>query len=140
MLYSLSADALLIAHLIFIVFVVLGGILVWRWHRLAWFHIPTAIWGAAVELAGWPCPLTSLEMRMRHAAGEVSFEGGFVEHYVQPIVYPVGLTRDTQLWFGLIVIALNIAIYAWLCRRAARRADLRIATPKSALSSNKRHN
>ena len=89
-----------------------------RWPRLAWIHLPCAAWGAFVELAGWICPLTPLENRLRQAAGEARFEGGFVEHYVIPLLYPGNLTREMQMALGLLVIGLNVLVYATVWRRA----------------------
>jgi hypothetical protein len=121
MLWSALADALLLLHGLFIAWVVLGGLAVWRWPRLAWAHLPCAAWGAAVELAGWTCPLTPLEQRWRVAAGEAGYAGGFIEHYLAAAIYPEGLTRDVQVALGLAVVAINAAFYGAAWRRAARR-------------------
>jgi hypothetical protein len=121
------ADLVVVLHLGFIVFVVLGGLLVLRWPRLAWVHLPCAIWGALIELAGWICPLTPLENRLREMAGQGGYRGGFVEHYLIPVVYPAGLTPRLQLVLGLGVTAVNAVVYAiWhrRRRRAVRRRRL----------------
>ncbi len=120
MAYRLLADAVLVLHLGFIVFVVLGGLLV-RWRRgMALVHLPCALYGAAIELWGWICPLTPLENRLRVLGGERGYAGGFIEHYLVPIVYPGPLSHRTQAGLGVLVIAANVAIYGWALRRARR--------------------
>jgi len=117
----LAADALVLLHLAFIVFVALGGLLVaWR-PRLAWLHLPAAAWGAWIEAAGAICPLTPWENRLRQAAGESGYPGGFVEHYLIPLVYPPGLDGAQQRWLALGVVLLNLAVYAGVVLPAARR-------------------
>lgn len=113
----LLADALVVVHLAFIVFVVGGGLLVLRWPRLALAHLPAAAWGAFIELSGGICPLTPLENAWRQAAGEAGYAASFVEHYLLPIVYPAGLTREIQFVLAAVVIVVNIAVYAWLLAR-----------------------
>ena len=93
MIFSLLADAVLVAHGTFVLFVVLGGLLVLRWQRAAWVHVPCALWGAWVEFAGWICPLTPLEVDLRMRAGGAGYTGGFIERYVTSAIYPQGLTR-----------------------------------------------
>jgi hypothetical protein len=117
---SLAADLVLIAHLAFVVFVAGGGLLVLRWLRLAWLHVPVAMWGAAVEFGGWICPLTPLENRLRAAGGEAGYAGGFIEHYLVPIVYPSGLTRGHQIALGVAVLVVNLAVYGVVLRRWTR--------------------
>lgn len=119
---SFLADIVLVAHLAFVVFVVLGGLLVFRWPRVAWLHIPCALWGGLVEMFGWLCPLTPLEVALRRAAGEGGYRGGFLEYYLEPLLYPPGLSRGWQVGLGLFVITLNAVIYltVWRRRRAGR--------------------
>lgn len=119
--YGLFADAVLLTHAAFVAFVVLGGFLVLRWHRLAWVHLPVVAWGAGIEFTGGICPLTPLENHLRALAHEQGYVGGFVEHYVFGLLYPEGLTRDVQMALGLGVLALNAAVYArlWYRRRRA---------------------
>ena len=117
-----AADIVVLLHLAFILFVAVGGLFVLRWPRLAWAHLPAVVWGALVELAGWVCPLTPLENRLRAAAGESSYSGGFIDRYIVSIVYPSGLTRGTQLALGTAVIAINLVIYGTLLRRRWRRS------------------
>jgi uncharacterized protein DUF2784 len=107
-------------HFIFVLFVVFGGLLALRWPRLAYVHIPAAIWGAAIEFAGWICPLTPLENWLRRQAGGAGYSGSFIEHYILPILYPSALSRNIQLLLGIIVIAVNLAIYAYVFRSGRR--------------------
>jgi hypothetical protein len=107
-------------HVGFVLFVVLGGLLVLRWPRVAWVHLPAAVWGALIEFAGWICPLTPLENRLRRASGTVEYAGGFVEHYLLPLLYPAGLTRGVQYVLGACVVVVNAAVYWWVLRRLRR--------------------
>ena len=118
MLLSLLADLVLAVHATFLLFVVLGGLLVLWKPRIAWVHIPCAMWGAWVELAGWICPLTPLEVDLRIRAGEVGYGGGFIERYVTAALYPQGLTREIQIGLGIAVIAVNIIVYIIVIKRA----------------------
>jgi hypothetical protein len=120
-LFRLAADAVLVVHLAFVVFVVAGALFVLRMHWLAWIHIPAAVWGAFVELTGRVCPLTFLENGLRRAAGQLGYENSFVEHYIVPVIYPAGLTRELQFWAAGIVFIVNAMIYSWLLfsRRAS---------------------
>ena len=116
MLYRLAADALVVIHLGFIVFVVAGGFLAWRWQRLAWLHLPAAAWGATIELAGWICPLTPLENHFRRLAGGMGYEGGFVEQYLIPVLYPEDWSVALRIVLGGFVVLVNgfaYAVYFW---------------------------
>lgn len=115
--YRLLADLLVALHFGFILFVVLGGLFALRWRRAVWIHIPAALWGAWIEIAGWICPLTPLERSLRRRAGQAGYEGGFIEHYLIPVIYPRGLTREVQLWLAVFVLAANVAIYVAVLRR-----------------------
>ena len=117
---SVLADAVVLLHMCFVVFVVAGGLLVLRWRRMAWVHVPCAVWGAWIEFAGWICPLTPLEIWLRRRAGETGYETGFIEHYLLPVLYPSELTRSTQLVLGTVVVVLNVVLYAWVWRRWGR--------------------
>ena len=114
MIAGLSADAVVLLHLGFILFVTVGGLFVLRWPRLAWVHLPAVAWGALIEITGWICPLTPLENRLRAAAGDPAYPGGFIERYIVPIVYPSGLTRGMQLGLAAAVVAVNLAFYGVL--------------------------
>lgn len=119
--YGALADLVVVVHLAFVAFVVFGGLLVLRRPRLAWLHLPAAVWGVMIEFAGWMCPLTPLENALRLRGGEAGYSGGFVEHYLLPVLYPSGLTRGVQLVLGSIVLVLNLAVYgAVLARRRAQ--------------------
>lgn len=122
MLYRVLADLVLVTHFVFIAFVVAGGFAAVRWPRLAWAHVPCFVWGALIEFAGWICPLTPLEVRLRIASGQAGYSGGFIERYLLPVIYPGALTREIQIWLGVSVLALNVLAYAWLVRRLRRRA------------------
>jgi hypothetical protein len=111
MAYRFLADLVLVLHLAFVLFVALGGLLVLRWRRAAWVHLPAAAWGAVVMFTGWICPLTPFENELRGWGGEAGYQGGFVEHYVVSVLYPAGLTRGIQVALGLGVILLNVAVY-----------------------------
>ena len=118
MLYRLAADVIVLLHLAYIAFAVLGGFLVLRWWRLAWLHLPAAVWAAYVELYLRYCPLTPLENRLRALAGGRGYAGGFVEHYLLPLIYPAGLTREAQFVLGAGVVVVNVALYArWIRSR-----------------------
>ena len=117
MIYRVLADLVLVLHLAFVLFVVLGGLLVVRWPPLALLHVPAAIWGVLIEYTGWICPLTPLENSFRTMGGEAGYSGGFIQHYIQPLLYPAGLTRSTQLVLGSVVLALNLAAYAIVISR-----------------------
>lgn len=121
MLYRILADAVVVLHFAFVLFVVLGGLFALRWPRAAWLHLPAAVWGAGIEFLGGICPLTPLEIRLRRLGGEAGYSGGFVEHYILPVLYPEALTRDIQYILGGIVIALNLLVYGIVLRRLRRR-------------------
>ena len=121
MFYRAAADAILILHLVFVIFVVLGGVIVLRWPRLAWLHVPAVLWAAWVEFAGWICPLTPLEISLRQRAGEAGYAGDFVEHYLTSALYPEGLTRTTQIALGGAVVLINLAVYVVILNRALSR-------------------
>jgi hypothetical protein len=117
MLYSVAANLLMIVHLLFVLFVILGGLLLFRWPRFAFVHLPAAAWGAIIEFNNWVCPLTPLEQSMRRAAGEQGYSGGFIEHYLLPVLYPTGLTPNLQIILGSVVVLVNLFIYGWLLWR-----------------------
>jgi hypothetical protein len=120
--YRIAADLVVALHFAFITFVILGGFVAWRWPRVAWLHVPIALWGALIEFAGWICPLTPLENALRRSAGDAGYAGGFIEHYVIPVVYPAGLTPAFQVALGVGVLAVNgIAYGVLLSRRRKRR-------------------
>jgi Protein of Unknown function (DUF2784) len=116
--FRASADLVVMAHVGFVVFVVLGGLLVARWPRLAWVHVPAAVWGVVIEFGGWICPLTPLENYLRARGGSSTYAGDFVEHYILPLLYPATLTTRVQFWLGSLALLVNVALY-WRVVRAA---------------------
>jgi Protein of Unknown function (DUF2784) len=121
LIYRAVADLVLVVHLTFVLFVVLGGLLVLRWPRVAWVHVPAAVWGVVIEYTGWICPLTPLENSFRVRGGAAGYSGGFIEHYIQPVLYPAGLTRSTQVLLGSLVLILNLAAYSVVASRMRHR-------------------
>jgi hypothetical protein len=111
MLFRITADLVLVLHLCFVLFVVLGGLLALRWPRLAWVHVPVAVYGATIEFVGFVCPLTPLEVWLRRRGGESGYSGGFIDHYVTATLYPEGLTRHMQFLLGAGVLILNAFAY-----------------------------
>jgi hypothetical protein len=118
MIYRWLADGLVLIHFAFVIFVVAGGLLIlWR-PSFRWIHLPAAAWGAIVEFAGCVCPLTPWEQALRLRAGQVGYPGGFIQHYMLPILYPQGLTPDVQMTLGLLVVGVNAGIYTFVGYRA----------------------
>ena len=124
MLYRVMADAVVGLHLSFVLFVVCGGFLTWRWPRLAYLHIPAFLWGAGIEIAGWICPLTYLENDLRDRSAAAGYSNSFVEHYIVPLLYPEQLfqgqfPRSGFLWIGAFILILNGLIYwrLWVKRQ-----------------------
>jgi hypothetical protein len=123
--YRLAADLVVLLHLAFVAFVVLGGVLAFRWPRAPWLHLPAAVWGVLIEWSGGGCPLTPLEIVLRQLGGEAGYAGGFIEHYVLPVLYPRELTRPIQVVLGAAVLLANLVIYGLWWRRVRR------ASPRS---------
>lgn len=121
MIYRALADSVLLIHLLFIVFVLAGGLLALRWPKWVWVHLPAALWGAAIEFMGWICPLTPLENHFRRMAGAAGYTEDFIGHYLLPALYPHALTREIQIAMGAAVVVLNLIVYAavWRQRRRA---------------------
>jgi hypothetical protein len=114
MLYLFLSDLIVVVHLGFVLFAVLGGLLVLKWKGMAWIHVPALLWAAFIELAGWVCPLTPLENWLREKGGGLVYRTGFIEHYILPLLYPVILTRNLQIFLGLFVLWINLGIYGWI--------------------------
>ena len=114
MIYRIAADFVVLIHFAFIIFVVVGGLLVVRWHKVSLLHIPAAVWGVLIEFTGSICPLTPLENKLRLMGGEAGFSGGFIDKYIVPLIYSDELTRTIQIMLGLIVIIINVSIYGYL--------------------------
>ena len=120
----MAADLILVIHLGFIVFVVLGGLLILRYRWIAYVHIPAALWGAFVEISGRVCPLTIWENSLRRSAGDSGYAESFVENYILPVIYPAGLTRSVQFAIAGLVIVSNVVIYGWLLYRCNRSSEM----------------
>lgn len=121
MLARAAADGVLVLHLAFIAFVMSGGLLALRWRRVVLLHVPTVAWAIFVELTGAICPLTFVENHFRAAAGLSGYAGDFVGHYLMRVIYPAGLTRTTQMLLAVVVIVVNVAIYAAILRSKHQR-------------------
>lgn len=117
MLFRLAADAVLLLHLGFILFALLGAALALRWRWMPVVHLPAAAWGFFVELTGRVCPLTDWENRFRLLAGQAGYAESFIEHYLLAVIYPAGLTREIQFVLAGIVVIINVALYGWLLLR-----------------------
>jgi len=124
LIYRALADLVLALHLTFVLFVLLGALLVQGWPRLAWLHLPAAIWGVLIEYTGWICPLTPLENSLRARGGEAGYSGGFIEHYIEPVLYPTGLTRATRFGLASIVLILNLVVYGIVVSRMRTRTRI----------------
>ena len=121
--YWLLANALVLLHLAFILFVVAGGLLVAWKRKIVWMHLPAAVWGALIEFMGWICPLTALENYFRRLSGQAGYAGGFIENYLLPLIYPETLTIATQYVLGSMVLTINFMIYFWLWQRGTWKAN-----------------
>ncbi|MBZ5537917.1 MAG: DUF2784 domain-containing protein [Acidobacteriia bacterium] len=117
MFFRACADVVVVVHFAFAIFAVLGGVLVLKRKRWAWLHVPAMLWAALIEFADWMCPLTWLEDWLLERGGGTPYAGDFVEHYLLPILYPDKLTRSLQITLGLLVVVVNVVIYAWLIRQ-----------------------
>jgi len=116
MTWRLLADLLVAGHLAFAAFVIFGGFLAWKWRRAVLAHLPALAWGIWVETSGQICPLTPLENHLRHLAGQAGYRGGFLEHYLVPILYPSWLTRPDQWVLAGLLVAINLVAYGALLR------------------------
>jgi Protein of Unknown function (DUF2784) len=123
--FRILADATVVLHLVFVAFVVCGGLLVLRWRRVAWVHVPAVAWGAWIEFAGWICPLTPLENWLRAGGGGATYTTSFVERYLLPVLYPESLSRDIQWGLGVLVILVNGIVYAVVVRSRKERVTTR---------------
>ena len=121
--WRLLADVVVVVHALFIVFVVAGGLLALRWRWIAFVHLPVAVYGVVIELVGFTCPLTPLEKALRRRAGSAGYDGGFVEHYVIPLVYPGEFTSGVKIVLAVLIVAVNVVVYTIVWRRARSRPD-----------------
>lgn len=115
--YRLAADAVILIHLLFILFASAGALLALRWPWIAFIQIPAAVWGAFIEISGKVCPLTHLETYFLIKAGESGYPEDFIEHYLMPCIYPAGLTREFQYLLALLVVSANLFIYGLMIYR-----------------------
>ncbi|MEN8130055.1 MAG: DUF2784 domain-containing protein [Pseudomonadota bacterium] len=115
--YRFLADILVLLHIGFVVFAVAGGLLALRWQFVIWWHLPAACWAVFVQTSRGYCPLTSWENRLRVLGGQAGYQASFVDHYLLPILYPPGLTRELEVLLGIVVLVINIGVYGWLLRR-----------------------
>ncbi len=120
MIYHVLAGLVVVFHLGFVLFVCVGGLLALRWPRALWVHLPAALWGIWIEFSSTVCPLTILENHFRRLGGEAGYSGGFIKHYILPVLYPSGLTRPVQVVLGIFVVLLNLSVYAVVWRRRRR--------------------
>jgi hypothetical protein len=112
---SFAANLVLLAHFAFVLLAVFGGLGVLINPMWAWVHVPIVVWSSVVNLAGWTCPLTPLEIRLRAAATGTGYEGGFVQHYIGPLVYPRGMPRQLELVAGVTIVLWNVLLYGCIC-------------------------
>ena len=115
--YGLLADVVVAVHAAFVCFVVGGGVAVWRWPRVAWIHLPAVVWAVGIEWLGAVCPLTPWENWLRGRAGQTGYEGDFLMQWLEPLLYPRGLTRTVQVTLGVLALAINVVVYAWVLHR-----------------------
>ena len=115
--YQLLTDLIVLVHVAFVIFAVFGGFLALRWNCFVWIHLPAVIWAATVELFGWVCPLTPVENWLRRRGGQTGYPSDFIAHYILPLLYPEGLTREVQIALGVFVLVINLSIYGWILRR-----------------------
>jgi hypothetical protein len=123
--WLLAADATVIVHFAFILLVIFGGFLAWRWRGALFVHLPALAWGMWIELTGRICPLTPLENHLRELAGSTGYRGDFIEHYILPVIYPPGLTRNTQWVLAAVLVVINLIAYGGLIVRSRNRASIR---------------
>ena len=117
MIYSILAELVVFLHFLFIVFAVSGAILALKWRWIIYVHLLCAAWASLIMMVGWICPLTPLENSLRRSAGEAGYTEGFIDHYLMPIIYPAGLTREIQIWLGVGVVLINLLLYGFVFYR-----------------------
>lgn len=136
--YKFLADALVVFHMGFVTFVLVGGAVVLYWRRAMFLHLPAVAWGIYIEISHNICPLTPLENHLRRLGNAATYRGGFVDHYIMPVLYPNGLTHGMQVAIAVIIVVLNAAIYGWIVAgRRTRKTPLTQGCPleKSAVAA-----
>ena len=121
MIYSFLADLLVVFHLVFILYVIAGALLIFKWTKTLWLHLPSCFWGMTVEFSGRVCPLTPWEIQLRRLAGEEGYTGSFIEQYLIPIIYPSGLNREIQMLLGSTVLIVNFSLYTLILIKRRKR-------------------
>ena len=119
--YGILADIVVLSHLFFVLFALFGAVLIIWWRWVIWLHPPAVFWAIWTELTGRICPLTPLENWLRNRGGQGGYRGDFVEYYLMPVLYPVGLTRHIQILLGILVIIINTALYGYILFQHRRR-------------------
>ena len=120
MFFQALTDIVVVLHFVFILFAILGGLFVLRWHGVAWAHVPVVVYASLIEFLSWTCPLTPLENWLRHRGGSGGYEESFTEHYILPVIYPTALTFQLQVVLGILVVGINAGVYAWVIRKSRR--------------------
>ena len=121
MIYSFLADLLVLFHMVFILYVMAGALLIFKWPKTLWLHLPSCFWGMTVEFTGWICPLTPLEIQLRRLAGKEEYTGSFIEQYLIPIIYPIGLNQEIQMVLGGTVLIVNLSLYTLILIKRRKR-------------------
>ena len=121
MIYSFLADLLVVFHLVLILYVIAGALLIVKWPKTLWLHLPSCFWGMTIEFTGWICPLTPWEIQLRRLAGEEGYTGSFIEQYLIPIIYPSGLNWENQMLLGSIVLIVNLSLYTLILIKRRKR-------------------
>jgi hypothetical protein len=124
MVYRALADFIVLVHFCFVFFSVVGGLLVLKWKKIIWIHLPAVFWAILIEVMGWICPLTPLENWFRQKSGTTGYQAGFIEHYILSLLYPARLTRSFEIVLGLFVLAVNVGIYGWILRVQRKRRNV----------------
>lgn len=114
MIYSFFSNVVVLLHFFYVIFASIGGLLCLRWRKIIWLHLPAAVWAAFISLVGWVCPLTYLENWLRVEGGVADYPEGFIIRYIEPILYPAGLTHRHQIILGISIVVLNFAIYGYI--------------------------
>jgi len=117
MIYKPLADLVMLLHFGFILFSVLGALLVMRWPRLVWLHLPAVLWAMTIEFYGGVCPLTPLENWLRMMAGEGGYSESFIAHYIGAVIYPGEITTGIKIMLGMAVLVVNLVLYGWIIKQ-----------------------